>query len=162
MNFRIETLTPKLLVGNRMTMSLLENKTGELWRNFMPRKREITNSVATELYSMQIYDASYFQNFNPGTSFEKWATIEVDDFNSVPSEMETTILPGGLYAVFLHKGSSNEGPKVFQYIFGTWLPNSEYVLDHRPHFEKLGEKYKNEDPNSEEEFWIPIRQKSQA
>jgi AraC family transcriptional regulator len=39
------------------------------------------------------------------------------------------------------------------------LPNSAYELDDREHFELLGEKYKNNDPNSEEEIWIPIRPK---
>ena len=73
--------------------------------------------------------------------------------------METFSLAGGLYAVFDYKGSSND-PSIFQFIFGTWLPSSDYVLDDRPHFEVLGDKYKNNDPNSEEEIWIPIRQKN--
>ncbi|MFM9945765.1 MAG: GyrI-like domain-containing protein, partial [Bacteroidia bacterium] len=44
-------------------------------------------------------------------------------------------------------------------IYGTWIPNSEYNLDNRPHFEILGEKYKNNHPDSEEEIWIPIKPK---
>jgi AraC family transcriptional regulator len=35
------------------------------------------------------------------------------------------------------------------------LPGSEYFLDNRPHFEVLGDKYKNNDPTSEEEIWKP-------
>ncbi|WP_339791455.1 GyrI-like domain-containing protein [uncultured Imperialibacter sp.] len=46
---------------------------------------------------------------------------------------------------------------MFEYIFGTWLPASAYDLDDRPHFEVLGDNYKNNDPTSEEEIWIPIR-----
>jgi len=38
------------------------------------------------------------------------------------------------------------------YIFSDWLPKSDYELDEKPHFEILGEKYKNDDPNSEEEI----------
>jgi AraC family transcriptional regulator len=34
-------------------------------------------------------------------------------------------------------------------------------LDDRPHFEVLGEKYKNNDPTSEKEIWIPILPKKQ-
>jgi len=41
--------------------------------------------------------------------------------------------------------------------FGTWLPNSEYALDNRPHCDILGKKYKNDDPSSEEEIWVPIK-----
>ena len=105
---------------------------------------------------MQIYTPTYFADFKPTNEFEKWASVEVTDFNNVPGDMETFILAGGLYAVFDYKGSSND-PSIFQYIFGTWLPGSGYALDGRPHFEVLGEKYKNNDPTSEEEIWIPIK-----
>jgi AraC family transcriptional regulator len=108
---------------------------------------------------MQKYDASYFNTFNPNTEFEKWAAVAVTDFNEIPEEMEPFILAGGLYAVFVHKGDVSTASNTFQYIFGTWLPNSEYVLDDRFHFELLGEKYKNNDPSSEEEIWIPIQLK---
>jgi len=137
-------------------MSLSENKTGELWHNFMLRSKEIKNKVGNEFYSMQLYDSFYFDNFNPNTKFEKWAAIEVTDFNFIPSEMDMYILKSGLYTVFLHKGS-NTDTSTFEYIFRTWLPSSTYILDDRPHFELLGEKYKNGDPNSEEEIWIPIK-----
>lgn len=153
----IETITGKKLIGKRLTMSLSVNKTGELWQSFMQRRNEIRNYIGNELYSMQVYDPLYFTHFNPNTQFDKWAAIEVADFDSVPDGMDTIILPTGLYAVFLHKGAASAGPATFQYIFGTWLPISGYKLDNRPHFEILGEKYKNEDPDSEEEIWIPIK-----
>ena len=41
--------------------------------------------------------------------------------------------------------------------FETWLPAYGFVLANRPHFEVLGAKYKNNDPASEEEIWIPIQ-----
>jgi len=141
-------------------MSLAQNKTAELWRSFMPMRREIKNTISSDLFSMQVYDPSYdFENFNLHDSFDKWAAVEVTDVNSIPNGMETYTLPGGLYAVFLYKGAASEGEKVFRYIFGTWLPASAYTLDSRPHFEVLGEKYKNDSPDSEEEIWIPIRAK---
>ncbi|MCX6252693.1 MAG: GyrI-like domain-containing protein [Bacteroidetes bacterium] len=140
-------------------MSLSDNKTRELWSGFMSRKGEMKNSIGSDLYSMQVYDPLYFTGFNPDAEFEKWAVIEVKDFDAVPADMETLIFTGGLYAVFLHKGGAGTGPATFQYIFGTWLPGSDYALDDRPHFEILGEKYKNEDPTSEEEIWIPIKPK---
>ena len=155
---RIETIGNKKLIGKRLSMSLHNNKTNELWRSFMPLRKEIKNNISTELYSIQVYDDSYFNGFNPNTEFEKWAAIEVRDFDSVPDEMETYLLPGGLYAVFLYKGSGTDN-RIFQYIFTTWLPSSDYLLDNRPHFEILGEKYKNEDPDSEEEIWIPVKPK---
>ncbi|MFV8325369.1 GyrI-like domain-containing protein [Flavobacterium sp. ZS1P14] len=143
-------------MGKRIQMSLINNKTRELWSHFMPRRKEIQNNIDTNLYSIQLYDPLYFNNFNPNTTFEKWAAIEVPDFNTIPYEMETFTLLAGCYAVFQHKGQSTA---IFETIFRTWLPNSEYLLDNRPHFELLGAKYKNNDPDSEEEIWIPIKAK---
>jgi len=158
MNPRIETSNEKKLVGNRLTMSFADYKIGELWRSFMSRKKEIINNLNNDLISMAVYKPKYFSDFKPASEFEKWATIEVVDFNNVPNNMDTFILPGGLYAVFDYKGSNTDN-SIFQYIFGTWLPGSDYALDDRPHFEILGEKYKNNDPASEEEIWIPIKLK---
>ncbi|HMK05999.1 MAG TPA: GyrI-like domain-containing protein [Flavobacterium sp.] len=157
---RIETLPEKKLIGKRLRMSLANNMTFKVWQSFMPRRKEIANAVTTDLTSMQVYDTSYsFSNFDPNAEFEKWAAVEVSDFDSVPDGMETFTLPGGLYAVFHYKGR-NTDTEIFRYIFGTWLPASDYSLDNRPHFEMLGEKYKNNDPESEEDIWIPIKAKT--
>jgi len=154
---RIATLPEKNLAGLRLRMSFSDNRTGELWRTFMPRLKEITNFIGSELYSVEVYDPGYFDNFNPAAEFEKWAAVEVTDFNSVPDGMEMLAIPVGLYAVFVHKGLASEGIKTYRYIFETWLRGSGYLLDDRPHFAVMGEKYKNEDPASEEEIWIPVR-----
>lgn len=156
MNPRIKMLSEKKLIGKRITMSLTVNKTGELWKSFMQRRNEIQNIIGSELYSLQVYESSYFHNFNPNTEFEKWAAIEVLNFDFVPAGMKTFVLPGGLYAVFHYKGLSSDN-SIFEKIFGTWLPESEFELDNRPHFEVLGNNYKNDDPDSEEEIWIPVK-----
>lgn len=150
------SIEPKKLLGICLEMSLAENRTGELWRSFMPRLKEIETRVGNNLYSLQVYDEDYFQQFDPHREFEKWALAEVKNFSVIPNEMEPFELPGGLYAVFQHKGM---GTEIFQYIFSEWLPKSGYLLDKRPHFEILGEKYKQGSPDSEEEIWIPVKRK---
>lgn len=154
---KIEILSEKKLIGKRLQMSLANNKTPELWRSFMPRRAEIINPICSDLFAVQIYESNYFEAFNPNAIFEKWATLEVVDFDNIPAEMESFTLSGGLYAVFELKGHDIA---IFDYIFRTWIPNSKYDLDHRPHFEILGAKYKKDDPNSEEEIWIPIKEKT--
>jgi AraC family transcriptional regulator len=157
---RIEILAEKKLVGRRIRATLSDKKIFELWHSFMPRRKEIKNIKTHDLFSILVYDKYLnFKSFNQDTEFEKWAAMEVTDFDTIPNEMESYILTGGLYAVFLHNGAASTGPKTFKYIFETWLPNSDYLLDNRPQFEILGEKYKNEDPTSEEEVWIPIKPK---
>ncbi|WP_425432629.1 GyrI-like domain-containing protein [Labilibaculum filiforme] len=116
------------------------------------------SDVSSDLFSLQQYDASYFEKFDPNRQFEKWALVEVKDFINIPKEMEAFVLKEGKYAVFLYKGSSND-KSIFEFIFTSWLPSSNYQLDNRPHFELLGGKYMNNDANSEEEIWIPIKDK---
>ncbi len=153
---RIEILQEKRLVGMHQEMSLATNKTGQLWSNFMPRRHEITHIHTSDLISLQIYPPTYFAQFSPWNSFEKWACMEVKSSAPIPPGMDNIILPFGLYAVFEYRGLPSE-PQIFQYIFNSWLPSSGYELDHRPHFEVLGEKYQNNNPNSEEEIWIPVK-----
>ena len=147
------------LIGKKIIMSFSENKTDELWKNFMPRRNEIENAFHDNLYSVQVYEPGFFDNFNPDKKFEKWAAIEVTHFNNIPDGMEKIELPGGLYAVFPYRGKASEASDTFKYIFYEWFPKSEFMLDNRPHFEILSEKYKNEDLDSEEEIWIPVKQK---
>ncbi len=156
---RIETINEKKLVGKRMTMSYAHYRIGELWGSFMPRRKEITNALTNDLISLVIYAPNHFIDFKPTNQFERWATVEVENFNKVPNEMETYNLSSGLYAVFNYKGMSSGAAAFFQYIYSEWVPNSEYILDDRAHFEVLDEKYKNNDPSSEEEIWIPIKAK---
>jgi AraC family transcriptional regulator len=158
MEYRIEQLREKKLIGKRTTMSFAANTTPDLWKSFMPRRREIIHRVGDELYSVQVYPDMFFEKFNPQASFEKWAAMEVGAVQELLPGMETTILPAGLYAVFSYRGPAGS-PAPFQYIFQTWLPASAYRLDTRPHFELLGAKYKNHDPDSEEEIWIPVRKR---
>lgn len=151
----VETSEKKML-GMRLEMSLVNNKTGDLFRKFMPRKKEIGNTISDGTYALQQYD---FNSFTPQTLFEKWACVEVKNFDSIPDEMETFTLASGLYAVFIHKGTTKDFMKSMQYIIQEWLPNSDYGVDNsRPHFEYLGKGYLGpNNPDSEEEVWIPIR-----
>jgi AraC family transcriptional regulator len=155
---RMETLSERKLVGKRRTMNLVENQTAVLWGSFMPRRKEIANNLSADLISMLLYPPMYFEAFDPACEFEKWAAVEVSDLDQVPADMEGFVLRGGLYAVFDYKGSSSD-LRIFQYIFETWLPASAYALDDRPHFQVLGERYKNDDVNSEEEIWIPVKER---
>ncbi|PZX56849.1 AraC family transcriptional regulator [Algoriphagus ratkowskyi] len=157
----IQLLPATRLVGMRIQMNFITNKTQKLWKRFMPRKLEIENSVGSELYSVENYpDLTFFEQFNPATEFEKWAAVKVEDFENIPEGMEKLIIPTGLYAVFPFKGTDNEAPPMYQYIMESWIPSSAYELDLRPHFALMGEKYKNNDPDSEENFWVPIKPKS--
>ena len=155
---RIESLTEKKLTGMMLPMTMTENRTTELWKSFMPKRKQIADTVSGDLYSVQVYDSSMdFRNFDPHKTFEKWASVEVTGVGPVPEGMQRLILPSGLYAVFTYKGRSADAEPAFRYFFETWLPGSGYVISDRPHFEILGENYRFEDPESREEIWIPVK-----
>lgn len=158
---RIETIKEKKLIGMHEQMSLIENKTYKLFSTFMPRKKEIQNVINIDTYDLRVYPQNYYSNFSPSNYFTKWALVEVSDWEHIPNKMEKFNLIGGKYAIFDYKGLSSDN-RIFHYIFTNWLPNSNYELDDRPHFEILGEKTKFNDPNSEEEIWIPIRDRVDA
>ena len=162
--FILQIMQPRLIhikekkcVGTTIEMSLALPKNQELWGSFMPRRKEISNPVSTDLISLSVYKPDYFNPFNPAALFTKWALIEVTDYNSVPNTLERFTIESGLYAVFLHRGTTDTFYKTSQYIFETWLPNSSYELDNRPHFELLQGGHINGAPDSEEEVWIPIK-----
>ncbi|MFM7645386.1 MAG: GyrI-like domain-containing protein [Sphingomonadales bacterium] len=159
MRVRIENINEKKLVGKRMMMSYADYRIAALWSSFMPIRKEITNNLNNDLVALTIYSSTHFTNFSPTNTFEKWAAVEVANFDQVSPDMETTTLPGGLYAVFLYKGSATGIAEFYQNIFTKWLPNAGFDIDQRPHLEIMGEKYKNNDPLSEEEIWIPIKAK---
>lgn len=139
-----------------LNMSIVNDLTAKLWSSFMPRRMELENRIGQDLISLQMYPRGYHDQFNPAVVFEKWALVEVATIEPIPKGIDVFIIEGGQYAVFDYKGIHTDS-RIFEYIYGKWLPKSEYVLDDRPHFEVLGATYKNNDPNSEEEIWIPIK-----
>jgi AraC family transcriptional regulator len=146
----------KKLVGCYKKMSFLNNMTKELWQGFMPKRKSILSVIGKELYSVEVYPSDFFEKYDPGKEFEKWAAVEVSENSIAPEGFGPLLFPKGLYAVFLHKGPASEGPKTYQYIFTQWLPASGFKLDNRPHFAVMGEKYRQDDVASEEEIWIPV------
>ncbi|WP_034057808.1 GyrI-like domain-containing protein [Lacinutrix jangbogonensis] len=156
---KIITLESKKLVGHAIKMSLIDNKTFELFSGFMPQRKQVQNIVNTDIYEVLIYDSNYLKKFSPTHTFTKWATVEVEHYNTVPEGMETLNLDAGLYAVFNYKGLPKDFGVFMSYIYSNWLPKSKYQLDQRPHFNLLGKKYKRNHPDSEEAVWIPIQLK---
>lgn len=72
---RIETINEKKLVGKRMTMSYFDYRIGKLWGSFMPRRKEITNTLTNDLISLVVYASNHFIDFKPTNKFERWATV---------------------------------------------------------------------------------------
>ncbi len=157
MESRIEDVGSRKLVGMRKEMSFAKDQTAALWKGFMRRKGEVKQKVGSDVISMQVYKGNLSEQALATRLFDKWAVVEVKSEESIPDGMESYILEGGKYAVFLHHGPASDFPKTMQFIFDDWLPKSNYELDQREHFEILPEGYSPADPEAREEIWIPIK-----
>lgn len=160
MKNRIEELEAFKVLGHKMKMSQAEKNSQELWKSFITKLKFHGLFNGQDMYSIEIYNKNYFSDFNPLNKYEKWAAVKFENIRNLPKDMEILSIPKGKYMVFDYKGNSTEAFKVYQYIYTEWLPKSPFILDSRPHFALMGEKYKNNDPSSEEEIWIPVIDKS--
>ncbi|MCT8334055.1 GyrI-like domain-containing protein [Leptospira sp. 85282-16] len=156
MDSEIIEVNQKIIVGRKLEISLLENQTQTLWQTFMPKLKSISNRLDNNLISMSIYPSDYFQSFNPSNRFMKWAGVEVSEEPIIGDGLEIIKIPKGLYVRFLYQGLPSQAGPFYQTIFQEWFPKSGYMLDQRPHFEVLGDKYKNNDTSSEEMIYIPV------
>ena len=154
---RIESISELKLIGQSMNMTLEQDRTIDLFKQFMPRRSLITNSINSDIYEVLIYEDSNFKNFTPQSFFTKWVCLAVDHFEDHPSDMNPLTIEQGLYAIFTYKGHSSSFGKFMHWILTEWLAQSPYHLDARPHFHILGDKYKHGHPESEEEVYIPVK-----
>ncbi|MFM7710742.1 MAG: GyrI-like domain-containing protein [Ferruginibacter sp.] len=158
MEARIVELSGQKLIGMRRNVSLSDGSIPALWASYMPRKKEILTTDSESLFSVNTYASTEaFLSLKPTSVFEKWVTLAVDSETPVPAGMESLTIPAGQYAVFTHRGDLAEFGRTMYRIITEWLPSSGYVLDHRPHVEVLGKKYKHNHPDSEEAIWLPVR-----
>lgn len=154
----LKTILPKVFIGNSLEMSFSKDTSFDLWRNFMPRRNEIENRINSDLFSIQIFDALLdFNRFDPELVYQNWAVVEVSQVNRIPENMKKLEINGGLYAVFIHRGTKQMIFNTWNYIHNFWMPKSGYRLDFREHFQILREGYNPNSPDSEEELWVPVK-----
>jgi AraC family transcriptional regulator len=157
MKVQIMEFATSKFVGISMEFSFSDYRIFELWNTFMPRRNEIKNRIGSDFYNVQINPENF--DFSPTTNFQKWAVVPVKNWENIPDNMQALEIKNGLYAVFNYNGDQNNIRDFFEKIYKDWLPNSDYELDNRAQFEILGEKYQRNNPESEEQIWIPIRRK---
>lgn len=154
----IQFAPKKIIIGLCIQTSLSENKTGELWSAFGPRRKEIKNRIDEGSYSLQLYGKHFLKiPFLPTTVFEKWAGVAVSSKSDIPIGMTVLEIAEGRWAVFIYKGSVSDFGKFSRYIYEDWLPSSGCRLRVAPHYEFMEKDYLGPNhPEAEEKVWIPI------
>lgn len=157
-------LTPEIvrleafeIYGKSMDLSLTENRIAELWKEFSLSLMD--QGISAEVkFDVNLYPEDYFHSFIPTKSFTKWAGIKREKGHKLPMDWTCLSIPAGNYACFHYQGKPNN-PAIFQYIFQSWLPSSEYIMDQRPHVMILGPNYHPHRDDSCEDIYLPIRKK---
>lgn len=151
----------KILAGCQMEMSFAADKTPLLFRSFMPQRHLIPHKTGEHIYLVNILPPRLeYSEIEIDTLFHKWGTQEVSEKAALPEGMNYFTLPGGTYAVFIHKGPASAFARTFDFIFGQWLPQSEWMYDNSRHrFERIPPGNRPDDPQAEEEIWIPVKAK---
>ena len=132
----------------------------KLWDDFCKRMCEINNIKNDKVfYEARKPDLNFNMNdFTETTEFTEIAGLEVNEIRDTPDGMVNIIIPKGKYAVFTHKGFAKDLRQTYEYIWGTWLPNSNFEADLKYDFELYGERFKGPDnKESEIDIYIPLK-----
>ncbi|MEX3773408.1 GyrI-like domain-containing protein [Pseudomonas sp. MYb118] len=121
-----------------------------LWDQFVPHIGRIPGQVGGETYGVGC-------NFGDNDEFDYIAGVEISKLDDLPDTYRWVELPPQRYVVFDYKGPLSQLPQVFQYIHGTWLPQSGHELLQTPEFERYSDDFNPQLNTGTLEIWLPIK-----
>ena len=131
----------------------------KLWCGFIGRLKEINGAIPKVSYGY----CDQTEEVPEGKEFRYMAAVEVKDNETVPKGMVAVEIPAKEYAVFTHKGPIDEIGKTYDYIYGTWLPESDFEADGCHDFEYYDERFNDQNPmdkDSEVDIYVPVKTKA--
>lgn len=136
-------------LGGRFTQDTTDG-IPELWEKFIPhlgkipgQKNEVTFGVCC--------------NADGKGGFEYIAGVEISKLDDLPEQYRWIEVQPQDYAVFEHKGSLDQLPETFQYIWKTWLPQSGHQAADAPEFERYSEDFNPKLNTGVLEIWLPLK-----
>ena len=122
-----------------------------LWERFIRRRDEVDARIEGATYGVCADDSA---SGRPG--FLYTAAIGVAEQGRVPAGMVAFTVPGGPFAVFVHRGPISKFGDTVQALWRRWLPASGLKPTGAPDFEVYDARFKGEEPDSEVEIWVPV------
>lgn len=153
-SYKSITLEKSTFLGFPTETSLLEDQTALVFKQLMIWRKDSEEHRAQPVYDIKVYPEAYFSSFNPSRSFTKWAAVLQKDKMQV-EELQSYVVDKGLYLCFTCEG--HVSAQFFQELYSSWLPQSEYELDDRPHFDKLWPDPAQRGAVIKEEIYIPVK-----
>jgi AraC family transcriptional regulator len=140
-----------LFYGVESEKNNMADKLTSLWRKFLPRMSDIPNSVPGTGYGLMR------QVGDPNGQLEYLCAMEVSEIpKTLPKEMVSITIEKQKYAKFLHRGNVKEMNHTVNYIYSTWLLNSEFGRADGVDIEEYGQKYHPTSLESEVYYLLPI------
>ncbi|MFW5713879.1 MAG: GyrI-like domain-containing protein [Brevefilum sp.] len=159
----VNKMEPKIItkpgftvVGLRYFGKNESNEIPELWTKFNQRMKQLgrlKNETGEAAIGLCITpDEEPLEG-----AFEYVAGLPVTEVEDVPQDFVVRHVPDHKYAVFAHKGDMAGLKKTYEYIYETWLPQSNYELAQKMDFEYYNEDFKDFAPDSVFYIYIPIK-----
>ena len=137
--------------GSDSEKNNLADKLLSLWDSFLPRMHEISNAVPDIGYGLVEQTASSAELLN------YYSVMQVKTSAVVPKDMVDVSIAAGQYAVFEHEGDPLLLDETVNYIYGTWLTQSDYVHRGTADIEIYGEAYIPDSADSIVHYALPIQ-----
>ena len=116
-------------IGQTLSMSVVQNRTAELWPVFA----QCISDIKSDQYRSDLFTSLSISILTYSIPIKclTMALVKVSNEQDTPNGMLSFVIEEGLWR-FDYKGPSND-PSIYQYIYSRWMPNSIYRLDDRPH-----------------------------
>ncbi|XEC96750.1 GyrI-like domain-containing protein [Paenibacillus tarimensis] len=149
------------LAANVTLKEIQEEKTTyKLGSTFMGRRSEIMEcSNSKEVFGVSTDPEKYDPDMN---AFEFFVGVKVPSLHQIPEGMVVRKIPANTYVQFTFKGTADKAGSIHNYLYSTWLKQSEYELCDRYNIEVYDDE-RNQGPESEEsitDLCFPIRKKA--
>lgn len=158
-----KVLEPKIVfmesfkvVGIEKETTLQNNRIPQMWAEFNARICEVSHQK-TPFACYGICEYKDLDEFTDETPFNVLVSVEVTEFDHIPSGMVSREIPAQKYAVFTHKGPVSTLGETYDEIYKRWFPKSDFVFAEKDDFERYDHRFKHDDPeHSELDIYIPI------
>lgn len=150
---KVKNIEPRKIVGMKYEGVVGHPNLSKLWDNINSRTKEIKNKIGDG------YGICMAGDEKDGDFYIEYiAGFDVSSYEDIPDKMHRYDLSGGKYLVFEHKGHVSKTPDTFEYIYGTYLPKSDYEKDDsRPDIEYYSEEFNPQSKDSKFYIYIPIK-----
>lgn len=128
----------------------IADKLPSLWNEFLPRMADIEDKISGVAYGV------IQQTIEKTDLLEYYAAVEVSQTSNIPVGMVSLEIPESKYAKFIHKGDPANINNTVNYIYSSWLMQSNKRHTYSSDLEIYGSEYI---PNSDESiinYAIPI------